>query len=261
MWFNDKVALITGSTSGIGLSMAQALVESGASVVISGFASEDEVQKILKDLASSGKGHVEFFGGDLTKLADIEALVHFTQERFGRIDMLVNNAGMQHVCPIEDFPIDKWDKLIALNLTAPFHFVRLILPMMRKNGFGRIINVASTHGFIASKGKSAYVATKHGIIGLTKVIALETATENITCNALCPGFVLTPLVEAQIRETMTESGLHFDAACEAFVGDKHPSKKFVPVSDITGACMYLLGEHASQIKGAQIIVDGGWTIY
>lgn len=260
MWFNDKVALITGSTSGIGLSMAQALVENGASVVISGFASEEEVQQILKDMASCGKGRVEFFGGDLTKLEDIQALLNFTCERFGRIDMLVNNAGMQHVAPIEEFPVAKWDKLIALNLTAPFHLIRLALPIMRKHGFGRIVNVASTHGFIASKGKAAYVTTKHGILGLTKVIALETATENITCNALCPGFVLTPLVEAQIRETMTESGLSFEAACEAFVADKHPSKKFVPVSDITGACMYLLGEHAHQIRGTHIIVDGGWTI-
>lgn len=259
MSFSGKVALVTGSTSGIGLAIATAFAKQNAHVILNGFAKPEEIEKIKQELSALGKGKIEFHGADLTKPQDIQDLTSFAEKMFGRLDILVNNAGMQFVSPIESFPPEKWDLLINLNLTASFHTMRLALPLMRREKFGRIINVASTHGLVASAGKSAYVATKHAIIGLTKVVALETAEENITCNAICPGFVLTPLVEAQIRAKMVESGRNFDEESAAFVGDKHASKKFVPAEEVAAACLFLAGEHASQVKGTQIVLDGGWV--
>lgn len=255
-----KVALITGSTSGIGLAVATSFAQNDAHVILNGFASEEEIKKVIDQLSSLGGGKIVFCPADLTKADDIENLIAFAEKTFGKLDILVNNAGMQHVATVENFPVEKWDMIIALNLTASFHTTRLALPIMRKNNFGRIINIASTHALVASAGKSAYVASKHGILGFTKVVALETAQENITCNAICPGFVLTPLVEAQIRAKMEVSGRSFDEESEVFVGDKHASKKFVPAVEVAEACLFLASDHASQIKGAQIVLDGGWTV-
>lgn len=259
MNFKDKVVLVTGSTSGIGLEIATQFAKKNANIIFNGMGKKEDIAHVKETLDSLGQGNALFHGADLTKVDEIEDLIHFAKKNFGRLDILINNAGMQHVSPIEDFGVGMWDKIIALNLTASFHTIRLALPIMRVQNYGRIINMASTHGLVASAGKSAYVATKHGILGLTKVVALETAEVNITCNAVCPGFVLTPLVEAQIRDTMKISGKNFEEASAEFVGDKHASKKFIPVEDIGAACLYLASDHASQIKGTQIILDGGWV--
>lgn len=260
MALTGKVALITGSTSGIGLSIARELVKHNVHVVLNGFGSMQEIASLVTELSSHGKGKAVHCAADLTKEKDIVELIRFTKDTFGQLDILINNAGMQHVSPIDTFPVEKWDQILSLNLTAAFHTMRLAIPVMRTNGFGRIINIASTHGIVGSSGKSAYVASKHALIGLTKVVALETATENITCNAVCPGFVLTPLVEAQIKDKMAKSGRTFDEESEFFVSDKQPSKKFVPGNEIAGACLYLLSDHASEVRGAQLVIDGGWTI-
>ncbi len=255
-----KVGIVTGSTSGIGLAITKALIKEHAHVVINGFATHQEVDALLAELNGLGKGKAVYCQADLTQVGDIEKLIHFAHDTFGRVDIVVNNAGMQHVAPITEFSPQKWDQIIALNLSAAFHTSRLALPLMRENHFGRIINIASTHGLVASEGKAAYVASKHGILGLTKVIALETALENITCNAVCPGFVLTPLVEAQVRDKMTKTGMTFDEASKSLVSDKQPSQCFVPVEEIAAACLYLASDHASQVRGAHLVVDGGWTI-
>ncbi len=260
MSLSGKVAVVTGSTSGIGLSIACELVKHHASVVLNGFGAMQEIAALVTELSSLGKGKAVHCAADLTKVEDIEELIRFTKDTFGRLDILINNAGMQYVASIEEFPVEKWNQIISLNLSAAFHTTRLALPVMRQHGFGRILHIASTHGLVGSSGKSAYVASKHGLIGLTKVIALETATENITCNAVCPGFVLTPLVEAQIRDKMATSGVGFDEASESFVSDKQPSKKFVPREEIAAACLYLVSDNASQVRGAQLVIDGGWTI-
>lgn len=261
MSFHQKVVLVTGSTSGIGLAVATAFAKENAHIILNGFASTEEIDKIKKELGTYGKGQIEFHGADLTKPSEIKDLIDFAEKTFGKLDVLINNAGMQFVSPIDKFPVEKWDLIIGLNLTASFHTIRHTLPLMRKEKFGRIINIASTHGLVASAEKSAYVASKHGIIGLTKVVALETAEENITCNAVCPGFVLTPLVEAQIRDKMKESGRSFDEESAVFVGDKHASKKFVPAEEVAAACLFLAGNHASQVKGTQIVLDGGWVAH
>lgn len=254
-----KVALITGSTSGIGLAIATLFAKKDAHVILNGFASDEEVKKITHELSALGSGNIVFCPADLTKVADIENLIAFAEKTFSKLDILINNAGMQHVAPVESFPVEKWDMIIALNLTSAFHTTRLALPLMRQHKFGRIINIASTHGLVASAEKGAYVASKHGILGFTKVVALETAQENITCNAVCPGFVLTPLVEAQIRAHMSDSGKTFEEASADFVGDKHASKKFVPAEEVAQASLFLASDHASQVKGVPLILDGGWT--
>ena len=262
---NGKIAIVTGSTSGIGFAIAKHLARQNVRLVINGFGSDADIQKCIDDLSSfqsydKDTPSVIYSHANLMTAEGVQSLIDVCAETFGGLDILINNAGMQYVSPVEDFPIEKWNQVISLNLSAAFYGIQAALPLMRKNGFGRIINIASTHGIIGSAGKAAYVASKHGIIGLTKVIALETATENITCNAVCPGFVLTPLVEHQIREKMTVSGRTFEEESAAFVSDKQPSGKFVAAEDIGEACLYLVSPYSSQVRGAQIVVDGGWTI-
>ncbi len=258
--FKDKVALITGSTSGMGLEMAKSFAKKHAHVVLNGFGSEEEIEKIKEELSTLGNGTVLYHGANLLKEDEIADLIDFTKKTFGRLDILVNNAGMQFVSPIDTFPAEKWDQVIGLNLTAAFHTTRHALPIMRAQKFGRIINISSAHGLVGSIGKSAYVASKHGIIGLTKVTALETAQEDITCNAICPGFVLTPLAQAQIHENMKCTGRTFEVESTAFVSDKHPSQKFVSAAEIAGACLFLASPETKQMRGAQMVIDGAWTI-
>lgn len=262
---SGKVAIVTGSTSGIGFAIAQCLAQHNIRLVINGFGSDEAIQKCLNALSSlqtldKTNPGVIYSNANLMTEEGVNELINTCTDTFGGIDILINNAGMQYVSPVEDFPTEKWNQVISLNLSAAFYGIKASLPFMRKNSYGRIINIASTHGIIGSAGKAAYVASKHGIIGLTKVIALETAKENITCNAVCPGFVLTPLVEQQIHQKMAVSGRTFEEESAVFVSDKQPSGAFVPAEDIGQACLYLLSPHASQIRGAQIVVDGGWTI-
>lgn len=262
---SGKIAIITGSTSGIGFAIAQCLARHNVRLVINGFGSDEDIKKCIDTLSSlqpldKHSPSVIYSNANLMTADGVNDLVNTCTHTFGGVDILINNAGMQYVSPAEDFPIEKWNQVISLNLSAAFYGIKASLPLMRKNGYGRIINIASTHGLVGSAGKAAYVASKHGIIGLTKVIALETATDNITCNAVCPGFVLTPLVEQQIRQKMNVSGRTFEEESAVFVSDKQPSRTFVAAEDIGQACLYLLSPHASQVRGAQIVVDGGWTI-
>ncbi|MET1076729.1 MAG: 3-hydroxybutyrate dehydrogenase [Pseudomonas sp.] len=253
MSLQGKIALVTGSTSGIGLGIARRLAEAGATVVLNGFG---EVETAVAEVAVFG-GSVVHLAADLTQPAEIAALIEQVQQRFGRLDILVNNAGIQHVAPVEAFPVERWDQIIALNLSAVFHTTRLTLPGMRERGWGRIVNIASVHGLVGSAQKAAYVAAKHGVIGLTKVVALETARSAITCNAICPGWVLTPLVQQQIDQRAAVDGDQARARME-LLGEKQPSLEFVTPEQLGELTLFLCGEAASQVRGAAWNVDGGW---
>ncbi len=250
-----RVALVTGSTSGIGLGIARALAAEGAAIILNGFGDTEPARRAL---ASTGV-RVGHHGADLSKPDDITALMAYATSEFGGVDILVNNAGIQHVAPLEDFPVEKWDAVIALNLTAAFHTTRLALPHMRANNWGRIVNIASAHGLVASAGKAAYVAAKHGLLGLTKVTALETARTGITCNAICPGWVLTPLVQQQVEARAAKEGLSLDAAREALLVEKQPSGEFVTTDQLGATAAFLCSAAASQVRGAAWTMDGGWT--
>ncbi|MGE0802642.1 MAG: 3-hydroxybutyrate dehydrogenase [Lautropia sp.] len=254
-----KLALVTGSTSGIGLGIATALAARGANLVINGFGDPGAIESLTKGLAKDHDVRVAFEGGDLTRVADIETLMKRCAEQHGGVDILVNNAGIQHVAPIDRFPVDRWDAVIALNLSAVFHGTRLALPTMKSRGWGRIINIASAHGLVASADKSAYVAAKHGVVGLTKTTALETATTGITCNAICPGWVLTPLVQKQIDARMVEQKLTPEAAKAALLGEKQPSQEFVTPAQIGELAAFLCSPGADQVRGVAWAIDGGWT--
>jgi 3-hydroxybutyrate dehydrogenase len=256
---NGKTALVTGSTSGIGLGIARRLAASGANLIINGFGDASEIEKLRSSIEDEHSVKVIYLAGDLSKVSDIEALVAEAQNAFSSIDILINNAGIQHTAAVEDFPVDKWDLIIALNLSAAFHLTRLILPGMKKQNFGRIINIASVHGLVASLHKSAYVAAKHGIIGLTKVVALECAELGITCNAICPGWVHTPLVEKQIQALASEKNLSIEAASELLLSEKQPSKRFSEIAELAELCVFLCSSHAANMTGASIPVDGGWV--
>jgi 3-hydroxybutyrate dehydrogenase len=256
-----KLALVTGSTSGIGLGMARALARRGANLVINGFGDQAEIARLVDSLARENGVKVVYEGGDLGKVADIEALMKRCAEVHGGVDILVNNAGIQHVARIEDFPVERWDAIIALNLSAVFHATRLALPTMKQRNWGRIVNIASAHGLVASAEKSAYVAAKHGVVGLTKVTALETATTGITCNAICPGWVLTPLVQKQIDARMKERGLSQADAKAQLLGEKQPSGEFVTPEQIGELAAFLCSPAADQIRGAAWPIDGGWTAH
>jgi 3-hydroxybutyrate dehydrogenase len=255
---SGKLAVVTGSTSGIGLGIARALAEAGANLVINGFGRTDEIALLAGELAELDV-MVEYDPANLLLAESAAALVTSAIERHGRIDILVNNAGIQHVSPIEDFPLDKWDAIQALNLGAAFHTIRAAIPAMKAAGFGRVINVASAHGLVASPFKSAYVAAKHGVLGLTKTVALEGARQGITCNAICPGYVWTPLVEAQIEDTARTRGLDRAAVIEDVLLAAQPSKRFATVEEIGALAVFLAGPLAASINGAAIPVDGGWT--
>tara|TARA_B100000378_G_scaffold228209_2_gene192605 strand:+ start:1984 stop:2742 length:759 start_codon:yes stop_codon:yes gene_type:complete len=250
MFLEGKKALITGSTSGIGLAVARALHAEGAAVILNGFGDESEIAQLRKEL-----GGADYFDSDLTDVSAIEAMM----EQAGGVDILVNNAGMQHVSPVEEFPIDKWDKIIALNLSAAFHTIRLAVPHMKERGWGRIINTASAHSLVASPYKSAYVAAKHGIAGLTKTVALELATSGVTVNCISPGYVWTPLVENQIPDTMKARGMSREEVIDEVLLAKQPTKKFVQPEDIGEMAVFLCRDSMANVNGANWSVDGGWT--
>ena len=254
-----KTALVTGSTSGIGLGMARALAGEGYDIMLNGFGKDDEIQALVADLRKDAGVRVEHDGADLSQPAQVRTLVHNTVSKLGRVDVLVNNAGIQHVSPIETFPEDSWHRIIAINLSAAFFATREALPVMRGNGWGRIINTSSVHGLVASVDKAAYVAAKHGIIGLTKVTALEAAGSGITCNAICPGWVHTPLVQIQVEARASADGTDFDTAAAAMLSDKQPSRTFATVEQIGALVVFLCTASADQITGVSLPVDGGWT--
>lgn len=254
-----KVALVTGSTSGIGLGIAHSLAARGANVILNGFGDANEIEAIRQGMAKTHHVEVDFESADLSKPAEIEALVKRIEARHGAVNILVNNAGIQHVSPIENFPTERWDAVIALNLSAVFHLTRCVLPRMKQFAYGRIINIASAHGLVGSADKSAYVAAKHGVVGLTKVTALEMATSGITCNAICPGWVLTPLVQKQIDARASAAGQSQQEAKLALLGEKQPSLEFVTPEQLGELAAFLCSDAASQVRGAAWTMDGGWT--
>ena len=253
-----KCAVITGSTSGIGLGIAEALAARGAKVVVNSFTDRPEDHEIAKRVAAKG-GEARYFQADMADHAACRALVEEATAIFGSVDILVNNAGIQHVEPIETFPVEQWNRIIAINLSAAFHTTAAALPLMRNKGWGRIINIASAHGLTASPFKSAYIAAKHGIVGLSKTTALETAGQSITCNAICPGYVLTPLVEAQIEDQMKVHGMDRETVLREVMLLRQPSGQFATVEQIGGTAAFLCSDDAAQITGTTISVDGGWT--
>jgi len=259
---HGRSALITGSTSGIGLGIARALAAKGADVILNGFGDRQEIQKAQADITSEFGVLAGYSGADLSKPDAIAAMFdEITATGPGRLDILVNNAGIQYVAPIVDFPTAKWDQILALNLTAAFHTMRLAIPLMRQNGYGRIVNIASAHGLVASPFKSAYVAAKHGLLGLTKTAALETAEEPITCNAICPGYVFTPLVEHQIEDQAKAHGIAREAVIRDILLAQQPNKRFATVEEIGAFTAFLCSAEAASITGAALPVDGGWTAH
>jgi 3-hydroxybutyrate dehydrogenase len=258
MSLKGKTALVTGSTSGIGLGIATRFAAEGANVVLNGFGDAAAIEAIEAELAAKGV-QVTYSGADMAKPDEIAAMVAEAEKTFGAIDVLVNNAGIQHVAPIEEFPIDKWNQIIAINLSAAFHTIRAALPKMKAKGWGRIVNIASAHALVASPYKVAYVAAKHGIAGLTKTVALETATAKITCNAICPGYVWTPLVEKQIPDQMKSRGMTAEQVKRDVILAAQPTKEFVTVEQVAALAAYLVSDDAAQVNGALLSIDGGWT--
>jgi 3-hydroxybutyrate dehydrogenase len=255
---NGKTALVTGSTSGIGLGIAQALAAQGAHVMLNGFGDAQAAQDAVAAVATGG-ARVAYHGADMSRPAEIEAMVRACEAQFGAVDILVNNAGIQHVAPVEDFPAERWDAIIAINLSSVFHATRAALPGMKARGFGRILNVASVHGLVASAQKSAYVAAKHGVIGFTKAVALETATTPVTVNAICPGWVLTPLVQKQVDARAEQAGVSQEEAKRQLLAEKQPSLQFTTPEELAGLAVFLCSPAAANLRGAAINVDGGWV--
>ena len=251
----NKTALVTGSTSGIGLGIAKALARQGANIMLNGFG---DVEGAQREVAALGV-KVGYHGADMSKPAEIEAMMAAAAAQFGQVDILVNNAGIQHVAKVQDFPVDRWDAIIAINLTSAFHTSRLALPAMLKANWGRIINVASVHGLVGSAEKSAYVAAKHGIVGLTKVTALETATSGVTCNAICPGWVLTPLVQKQVDAKAAALGLSNEDAKKQLLGEKEPSMQFTTPEELGELAAFFCSAAGNNIRGVAWNMDGGWT--
>jgi len=250
-----KTALVTGSTSGIGLGIAQALAAQGANIVLNGFGDVEGPKASITALGVKAVYH----GADMSKPAEIEAMMAFAAAEFGQVDILVNNAGIQHVAKIEDFPVDKWDAIMAINLSSAFHATRLALPAMKKANWGRIINLASVHGLVASAEKAAYVAAKHGLVGLTKVTALETATTGVTCNAICPGWVLTPLVQKQVDAKAAAQGLSNDDAKKQLLGEKEPSMQFTTPEELGALAVFFCSPAGVNVRGVAWNMDGGWA--
>ena len=259
MSLRGKVALVTGSTSGIGLAIARAFAGAGCSVMMNGLGEGAALHKLAGELAGESSMKVASHPADMTRPAEIADLVTTTQATLGGLDILVNNAGIQHVDRIEKFPVEKWDAIIAVNLSASFHTVRAALPAMKERGWGRIINIASTHGLVASTHKAAYVAAKHGLIGLTKAMGIECADTGVTCNAICPGFVSTPLALAQIETKAKADGIGMDEASHLLIGEKQPQVRFTTVEQIAGLALFLASDTASNMQGTALVSDGGWT--
>jgi 3-hydroxybutyrate dehydrogenase len=258
---DGRVSLITGSTSGIGLGIARALAAAGSAVVLNGFGKPEDIAEAQAKLVSDFGVKAKYSPADMSKPGPIADMIAMTLDTFGRLDVLVNNAGIQSVAPIEQFPVEKWDAILAINLSSAFHTTRAALPSMRKKNFGRIINIASAHGLIASPFKAAYVAAKHGIVGLTKVIALETAEANITCNAICPGYVYTPLVEAQIDGQAKSHGIPREQVIRDVLLAQQPNKRFATVEELGAFSVFLASDAAVSITGTALPVDGGWTAH
>lgn len=259
MFLKGKCALITGSTSGIGLAYARALAAEGANIVLNGFGDADQIKALCDELAATSGGRAIFAAGDLTKREGTEAMVATALAEFGAVDILINNAGMQHVAPVEDFPVEKWDAIIALNLTSAFDACRLCIPGMKAKGWGRILFTASAHSLTASPYKAAYVAAKHGIAGLTKTLALELATEGVTANCISPGYVWTPLVENQIPDTMIARNMTREQVINDVMLERQPSKQFVQPDELAALALFLCRDEARNITGANYNVDGGWV--
>ena len=256
-----KVSLVTGSTSGIGLGIARALAAQGSAVVLNGFGTPQEIAATTQKLIDDTGVRAFHSAADMSKADSIEEMIATTVKTYGRLDILVNNAGIQHVAPIQDFPVAKWDSIIAINMSSAFHTTRLALPGMIKNRWGRIINISSAHGLVASPFKSAYVTAKHGILGLTKTVALETAEQGITCNAICPGYVYTPLVEAQIEGQAKAHGLPRDRVIRDVLLAQQPNKRFATVEELGALSVFLASDAAASITGTALPVDGGWTAH
>ncbi len=254
-----KVALVTGSTSGIGLAVAEAFAGQGCSIMMNGLGDPAAIEKLRDGIARKAGVDVRYHGADLSKPAEVAALVATAQETMGGVDILVNNAGIQHVARIENFPPERWDAIIAINLSSSFHTIRAALPAMKQRGWGRIINIASTHGLVASTHKVAYVAAKHGIIGLTKVVGIECADTGVTCNAICPGFVSTPLALAQIETKAKADNISMEQASHVLIGEKQPQVQFTTVEQIAAIAVFLASDAASNMQGAALVSDGGWT--
>ena len=255
----DHTAVITGSTSGIGLGLAGAFAAAGCRIVINGIATQEEAENLSQRLRQKHGVDVLYHPADLADGEQCVALIQDAEKQFGPIDILVNNAGIQYVAPVEQFPPDRWDAIIAINLSAAYHTIRTALPEMQRRNRGRIINISSVHGLVASVNKAAYVAAKHGIVGLTKVVALENATRGITCNAICPGFVLTPLVQKQIDDRAAQDQLSNEEAIRVLLCEKEPTGRFTTTQDIAALALFLCSPAASNITGASFLMDGGWT--
>lgn len=257
--FKGKVALVTGSTSGIGLGIARVLAAQGAHLMLNGLGEADEINRLCQDLEQTYQVNVRYHGANLLHPEEIYTMIEWTVAELGGLDILVNNAGVQYVAPIDEFPRDKWDAILAINLSAAFHTIHYTLPFMKRKDWGRIVNIASVQGLIGSVNKSAYVASKHGLVGLTKVVALETAQSGITCNAICPGYARTPLVEAQIKARAEQMGIEHEEGARHLLGEKQPSLQFINIEDIAQLVVFLCSDHASQITGIALPIDGGWT--
>ena len=256
-----KTALVTGSTSGIGLGIAEGFAKEGVNLVLNGFGDAAEIEKLRAGLASKYGIKVTYDGADMSKPEQIEAMMTRAAADFGGVDILVNNAGIQHVSPVEEFPTAKWDAIIAINMSSTFHTTKMVVPYMKSKGWGRIINIASAHAMVASPFKSAYVAAKHGVMGFTKTIALEVAEKGITCNAICPGYVLTPLVEKQIPDTAKARGITEEQVKRDVLLAAQPTKQFVTVEQVAGTAIFLCSDAAASITGTNIMVEGGWTAH
>ena len=254
-----KTALVTGSTSGIGLGIAIALARQGANIVLNGFGDVEAPRAQVLDAGKAAGIEVGYHGADMSKTADIEAMMKYAAAEFGRVDILVNNAGIQHVAKVQDFPVEKWDAILAINLSSALHTTRLALPAMQQANWGRIINVASVHGLVGSAEKSAYVAAKHGIVGLTKVTALENATTGVTCNAICPGWVLTPLVQKQVDAKAAAQGISNEDATRQLLGEKEPSMQFTTPEELGELAVFFCSAAANNVRGVAWNMDGGWA--
>ncbi|SHG68799.1 3-hydroxybutyrate dehydrogenase [Massilia sp. CF038] len=256
---SGKTALVTGSTSGIGLGIARALAQQGANLVFNGFGDAQQIEKLYTDIGKEFDVQTAYHNADMSKPDEIAAMMQFADAKFGGVDVLVNNAGIQHVANIEDFPVEKWDAIIAINLTSAFHTSRLALPGMQKKNWGRIINLASVHGLVGSAQKSAYVAAKHGLVGFTKVTALENAHTGVTCNAICPGWVLTPLVQKQVDDRAAKEGLSNEDAKKALLSEKQPSGEFVTPEELGALAVFFCSPAGDQVRGVAWNMDGGWA--
>ena len=255
----SKVALITGSTSGIGLGIAHSLAKQGADIVLNGFGAISEIEELVDSLSMKYDVKVSYHPANMANPDEIKEMISFVETNLGGVDILVNNAGIQHLAPIDEFPTEKWDSIIAINLSSAFHTIRCALPSMKSREYGRIINIASVHGLVGSEHKSAYVAAKHGLVGLTKVVALETARSPITCNAICPGWVLTPLVQDQIELRASNESISVEAAKDQLLSEKQPSVEFVTTEQLGSLVVFFCSEAAEQVRGVAWNMDGGWV--